>query len=184
MEKTEKPTGKIIKVGVTGPESSGKTWMARNLSERFQEPWLPEYAREYLNIHGPSYTIEDLYHIATEQLKREKLYAGKAAQLLFCDTDVIVLKVWFKYKFNVVPEFIEEALRAKTYGTHLLMRPDLPYEFDELRENPEKGDYFFDIFLREIEENGLDYVIIDGTGTERLKKAEVHIRQLLNSTPA
>jgi NadR type nicotinamide-nucleotide adenylyltransferase len=184
MEKVKVPAGDVLKIGITGPESSGKTWMARYLAEQFNDLWLPEYAREYLAEKGTSYELQDLHRIAREQLKREEKLLMKAGKILFCDTDILVLKIWYKYKFNIIPDFIQERLEANTYDLHLLMRPDIPYEEDPLRENPERGDFFFGIFRKELESNGLPYEIIQGTEQERTKKAGVLISQLLNSTPA
>ncbi len=184
MEKAEIQAGKILKVGITGPESSGKTWMANYLANRFNDVWLPEYAREYLSKNGPEYNIDDLHIIAREQLTREGVFAKKARKVLFCDTDVLVLKIWYQHKFNVVPDFIQQRLEADTYALHLLMRPDIPYEADPLRENPEKGKFFFDLFRSELEANKLNYGIITGTPEERTKKAGTLITKLLNSTPA
>jgi nicotinamide riboside kinase len=32
-----------------GPESTGKTTISELLSNHFNEPWVPEFARDYLN---------------------------------------------------------------------------------------------------------------------------------------
>jgi NadR type nicotinamide-nucleotide adenylyltransferase len=184
MEKAERPTRIVRKIGITGPESSGKTWMAQHLSTQFCDLWLPEYAREYLEgLHRP-YTITDLNHISHEQLGREESMMKDALRILFCDTDILVLKIWYEHKFGEAPAFIHERLKADTYDLHLLMKPDIPYEQDPLRENPEKGEYFFNLFRDQLERYNLSYAIISGDLTERQKKAGVHIQQLLNSTPA
>ena len=184
MEKTKRSTKTIRKIGITGPESSGKTWMAQHLSTQFCDPWLPEYAREYLKALNRSYTLTDLNHISREQLGREDEMMKDARRILFCDTDILVLKIWYEHKFGQAPAFIHERLQADTYDLHLLMKPDIPYQEDPLRENPEKGDYFFNLFRGQLEQYGLSYVIISGDSAERQKKAGAHIKQLLNGTPA
>ncbi|MEJ2004949.1 MAG: ATP-binding protein, partial [Cyclobacteriaceae bacterium] len=102
MAKIKKSAGRTLKIGITGPESSGKTWMARHLADRFNDVWLPEYAREYLMKTGGEYGINDLHIIAKEQLHREKEYLNKSKNILFCDTDIVVLKIWFAHKFKTV----------------------------------------------------------------------------------
>ncbi len=55
-------------ITIVGPESSGKTTLASQLSETLQCLWVPEYARNYLTNLGRSYQIDDLTTIAEGQL--------------------------------------------------------------------------------------------------------------------
>ncbi|MCA6078285.1 AAA family ATPase [Fulvivirga sedimenti] len=183
MEKaSEKTRTSVLKIGITGPESSGKTWMARALADMFDDLWLPEYAREYLSVLKRPYNEEDLNNIAREQLNREHVYLEQAGRILFCDTDALVLKIWYEHKFGMVPEFIEKSLG--TYSMHLVMKPDIAYEEDPLRENPELGNYFFNCFISILDSRKLKYEVISGSYGERIKKAGKYIQQLLDNTPA
>ena len=38
----------IKRISITGPESTGKSWLAEQLAGYYQDAWVPEYAREYL----------------------------------------------------------------------------------------------------------------------------------------
>ena len=38
----------LVKVVLFGPESTGKTTLARLLAEHYQTVWVPEFARDYL----------------------------------------------------------------------------------------------------------------------------------------
>ena len=38
----------VLKVVIFGPESTGKTTLAKDLAAHYKAPWVPEYAREYL----------------------------------------------------------------------------------------------------------------------------------------
>ena len=55
-------------ITIVGPESSGKTTLARQLAMQFGCPWVPEYAREYLEKQGGYYNETDLEQIAIGQL--------------------------------------------------------------------------------------------------------------------
>src|SRR5688572_19522645 len=55
-------------ITIVGPESSGKTTLARELASIFGAPWVPEYAREYLEGLGRPYVENDLNRIAEGQL--------------------------------------------------------------------------------------------------------------------
>ena len=61
----------MIKVVTTGPESSGKTTLAKALAEHYQIAWVPEYSRDYLNRLNRPYQEEDLLVIAKGQIQRE-----------------------------------------------------------------------------------------------------------------
>jgi len=65
----------VKRVVVIGPESTGKSSLCARLAEHFQSSWCPEYAREYLTVHGKTYQYEDLLKIAKEQLFLEDDYA-------------------------------------------------------------------------------------------------------------
>ena len=90
----------IKKVVIIGPESTGKSMLSEQLATHFKTQWVREYAREFLKTYGTSYSFEDLHKIATGQLKNEEvaLFNSQrltpAAEFLFIDTDMYVLKVW------------------------------------------------------------------------------------------
>ncbi len=56
-------------ITIVGPESSGKTTLARKLAAYMGCPWVPEYAREYLEGLGRGYVEDDLKVIAAGQLE-------------------------------------------------------------------------------------------------------------------
>jgi nicotinamide riboside kinase len=61
----------LLKIIVTGPESSGKTTLCNALSKHFNLPFSKEYAREYLNTLKRDYNPDDLLKIAKGQLQTE-----------------------------------------------------------------------------------------------------------------
>lgn len=66
-------------ITIVGPESSGKTTLARQLAGHFGCPWVPEYAREYLEGLGRPYEVEDLDIMAERQLAA--IWEGIGTQL-------------------------------------------------------------------------------------------------------
>ena len=49
MEKIPSQKRTLVKrIVLFGPESTGKTTLAKQLSEKYDVPWVAEYAREYL----------------------------------------------------------------------------------------------------------------------------------------
>lgn len=165
----------MIRIAVTGPESSGKTTLASVLAETCNAPLIREYAREYLTGLNRPYTSEDVELIAREQLRREDELAHHP--LVICDTDLLVLRIWFHHKYNQIPRWLEEHALANRYTHHLLTRPDVPYEPDPLRENPGLGDFFFDLFRGELEAFGLPYTVVEGSLEERLEISKKAINE-------
>lgn len=158
----------IKKIAILGPESSGKTELSSALAKHFDTGFAAEFARSFLPGLGRPYTADDLLFIARMQMQTEKTAKAKAKKILFCDTELINLKQWCLHKFGFCHKFIEEELNKKPYDSYLLTAPDLPWIADPLRENPDKGDYFFEIYKREIEHYGFPYAIVSGAGKQRL----------------
>lgn len=56
-------------ITIVGPESSGKTTLARELASFHDAPWVPEFARKYLEGLVGAYQENDLHRIAEGQLE-------------------------------------------------------------------------------------------------------------------
>ncbi len=162
----------MIRVAVTGPESSGKTTLASQLARHYDACLVTEYAREYLTELGRDYNKNDLDFISRKQLENESSAVKTGKPVIIFDTDIIVLKIWYEHKFGEVPEWLTSEISTRRYDLHLLTAPDVPYEPDPLRENPGKGQYFFQLFKSELESHGFDYRIINGRPDQRLIKAK------------
>ena len=155
----------MFKVGIIGPESTGKSTLAQYLSTQYDGVFVPEYARIYLEErareHGSAYayTREDVLRIAecqVEQLRELSEQEGVA----FFDTELIITKVWLEHKYGECPLFIEEALRQYPMDVYLLCYPDLEWQPDSVRENPTIREYLFDWYEREVQALGVPYYII------------------------
>jgi NadR type nicotinamide-nucleotide adenylyltransferase len=158
----------MIRIAITGPESSGKTTLAEQLALRTNGTWIPEYAREFLEQLNRPYTQDDLDTIAKGQLIAWENAPVSALQL--CDTDMTVMKVWSDFKFDSCSSFILEALNQQTFDHYFLCQPDLEWEEDPLREHPEQREELFELYLAELKERNLPFTIIGGSHEERLVK--------------
>ena len=74
-ENLKQLSSSLVKVVMFGPESTGKTTLAKALAEHYNTQWVPEYAREYLEEKlkktGEICAPEDIYPIALGQIKLE-----------------------------------------------------------------------------------------------------------------
>jgi NadR type nicotinamide-nucleotide adenylyltransferase len=156
---------------ILGPESTGKSTLAADLAAHFREPWVPEFAREYLEKLNRAYDFEDLSVIAKGQIELEDELAQNAKKFLFVDTDLRVIKVWSEHKFDIVHDWILEEIERRTYSKILITDVDLPWEADPLREHPELGMrmYFLDKYLDLASKSGFPFQLISGERTIRLE---------------
>lgn len=161
----------LKKIAIIGPESTGKTWLAERLAAHFGEPFVPEYAREYLNEHGPDYIKEDLLKIAQGQIALEDERSEKASHFLFCDTNLVVLKIWSDFKFNETDPWIEGQLKTRKYDHYFLTDIDLPWEQDPQREHPHQREYLYGLYQNYLTEKGLEFSTISGHGEDRITSA-------------
>ena len=167
----------IKKIALIGPESTGKTTLCRQLAMHFGTQWVPEFARDYISGLNREYTLDDIVRCAREQLRLESELIKTAKRFLFCDTEMIIAKVWCEDVFEIIPGELQVMVSAQKYDLCLLTLPDLPFLQDDVRENPHRREYFFEWYKRELEEAGYNYAVIGGTGETRLSNAIDVIRQ-------
>ncbi|MDX2287069.1 MAG: ATP-binding protein [Bacteroidia bacterium] len=161
----------IRRIAIVGPESTGKSLLSAQLAAHFAAPWVPEHAREYLTRLGRPYAEADLLEIARGQLALEAEMEQQAAGWLFCDTNLLVIKVWSEYKYGRCHPEILQRMALDRYALHLLADIDLPWEDDPLREHPHRRAELFGIYHAELRQSGLPAAVVRGLGEERLQSA-------------
>ncbi|MDL1948267.1 ATP-binding protein [Acidobacteria bacterium ACD] len=172
------PPRRLLRVVVTGPESTGKTTLARILAGRFDTTWAPEAARGYLTCLGRPPSLPDIEAIARLQLESEEAAARDARGLLVCDTDLLATRVWSEHYFGVCPGWVAEEAARRPYDLHLLCRADVPWVDDGLRDSPGLGPRFEDAFRRALREAGRPFVERSGSWPEREDRAVAAILAL------
>lgn len=133
---------------VTGPESSGKTTLAKTLQERLKADILPELARPYLTLTDGRYVASDIHYLYVQHKALLNAYSALDTEIIIEDTGPIVLQVWCMEKFSsrlLTDREIEEI----SYDLIVLCKPDIPWEADSLRENPDDRWQLYALF-REI----------------------------------
>jgi len=172
-----------VRISLTGPESAGKSTLAAQLAAHYATEFVSEYARHYLETHGPRYTLPDLEAIAYGQLAAEKAAASRAPDLLFCDTDLLVIKIWAENAFGTCPGWVLAELARPRYALTLLLAPDLPWTPDPLREHPNPAQrwQFYELYRAELVQRGWPFAEISGPPAERFAQAQAAVDGLRTS---
>ena len=158
------------KISVVGPESSGKTTLTKYLSKTLKCNYSEEYARAYLDKRK-TYDVQDLIKIAREQNRIIKNSIKKDNEYFIADTSCLVIELWSKIKFNYVDVDLEYLSLNEDFDFYLLCKPDIPWEEDRLRENPNDRDDIFNIYKSTLKKRNLNFKIVEGSLLERLLKA-------------
>lgn len=161
----------LIRIAIVGPECTGKSELAAYLAGHFNTVWVPEYARGYLDNLVRPYEPEDLLTIADGQLRIENEWALTANRFLFCDTTLLVIKVWSEFKFGTCDPEIIRAMENTSYDLHLLTYVDIPWENDPQREHPDRREELFQIYRNELVKMKVPFIEIRGQREERRKTA-------------
>ena len=160
-----------LPVSVFGPESTGKTTLARKLARRFGTVCVPEYARAHLEAQGGRLARRDIPLIARGQVASEEALARESNRILVCDTDPLLTKVWSETLFGSCPAGLAKQARARRYDLTLLTDVDVPWVGDSVRYLPKDRRGFFKRCRRELKGAGREPIILKGSWEKRFKTA-------------
>ena len=111
-------------VVLAGPESSGKSWLAALLQERFGGILVGEYVRYFIEQNPRDTSLADIPQIARGQLEWEDQARAKRPELLILDTHLLSNILWSQTLFGDCPDWLETELLKREYDLHLLLSPD------------------------------------------------------------
>ncbi len=176
MEKNlEQQHSSIIRIALFGPESTGKTTLAKQLAEHFETAWTPEFARDYLQEKWEKSSqicdVDDMLPIAYGQAKLENDSLSVANKYLFCDTNLLVTKVFSEVYYNFCDPLLDIAALKHEYDLFFLTNIDVPWEKDDLRDKPEGRESVFAVFKQTLIDNNKPFITLSGDKDLRLHKA-------------
>ncbi|WP_339547000.1 AAA family ATPase [Pseudomonas sp. RA_35y_Pfl2_P32] len=167
---------------LTGPESSGKSWLSAELHRHFGGLLVGEYVRYFIEQNPRDTCLADIPQIARGQIAWEDSARAQQPALLILDTHLLSNMLWSQTLFGDCPPWIEEQLLARHYDLHLLLSPHVvEWTDDGQRCQPQLGQRlaFFDATRDWLRLHGRRLQIIEGDWAERRRLAFVAVEQLL-----
>lgn len=165
----------VKRVCVFGPESTGKTHLARGLADTFQTICVPEHGRLYTDTFGLNLDGEDLVRIGCGQQAASVAARRQANRIQIEDTDPLLTAVWAEMLLGRhQPRLYEFDALADLY---ILCDIDVPWVDDGTRYFPEQADRerFANLCVKALEAKGAPYVMVRGSWEERRRTAEAAI---------
>ncbi|TDN97282.1 AAA family ATPase [Sunxiuqinia elliptica] len=173
---------RLVRIAITGPESTAKSTLAHELAEHFKGIFYPEYARQYLESQSTEYTYEDVEAITRKQIEQYHEAENSNAPFVFFDTWLIISKIWFQWVYQREPEWLENQIDELPIDLYLLCLPDIPWEPDPLRENGgEERLHLFGVYKEELIARNQRFVEVGGLGEERTRNAIRAVQSCLRS---
>lgn len=168
-------SAEIIRIAFFGPESTGKTTLAQQLANHYETEFVPEFARDYLQEKldktGGICEISDMLPIAVGQTKLENEALLVANKFLFCDTNVMVTKVFSEMNYNFCNPILHKAALNHHYDLVFLTDIDVPWEKDDLRDTPSGREKTFAVFKQALIDNNKPFITISGDKELRFDNA-------------
>jgi len=154
-----------------GPESTGKSTLARRLAEHFGTIAAPEYGRIYCEEFGTYCTADDLRNIVRGQRALEAAARRQANRILILDTDRLMTALWADMLLGIRPPDLDAV--EQTADVYLLADIDIPWADDGTRYFPGEAarKRFYAICRKELEKRALPFAEIKGEGDARLEAA-------------
>lgn len=171
----------MIKIVLTGSESTGKTELASRLGAHFGVPVSEEFVRHYASTHGPTLGFGDHGPIAKGQMASEDDAIARARDLVILDTDLVSTVVYCEHYFGRAPEWIESEARARAGQLYLLLEPDIPWQPDGVRDRGDRRAEMHQLFRDKLRALQLRYAEIHGEREDRLTAA---VRAIESITPS
>jgi nicotinamide riboside kinase len=165
----------ILKIALFGPESTGKTTLAKQLAEYYETEWVPEFARDYLQEKWEENqhicVADDMLPIAYGQVALENKKLASAKKYLFSDTNLMVTKVFSEMYYGFCDPLLNEAALEHEYDLFFLTDIDVPWEKDDIRDTPDGRESVFSVFKQTLIDTKKPFITLSGNKESRLAKA-------------
>lgn len=161
----------MIRVVLTGSESTGKTTLAAALAVHYGVEFVPEFVRRYAAEKNGPLDFNDHGPIARGQIALEDAAIARENLLVIQDTDLLSTVVYCDHYFGRCPDWIREKARERRPDLYLLCEIDLPWIHDGVRDRGHMRDEMQRLFRDAVIASGAPYANVRGTGDDRTQRA-------------
>lgn len=166
----------VSRVAILGAESTGKSTLAAALANHYETVWVPEYLREFVELHGRTPQEHEQFIIASTQVAREERAIAQARSFLFCDTSPLITVLYSRFYFGRVDARLEELAATHVYDYTIVTLPDSPWAPDGLmRESPEVRQTIHEQLLGMLATLAIPYLPVKGDVAERVEQVRTYL---------
>lgn len=163
----------VVHAVFVGAPSTGKTTLTSRLAQEFGTLWMPEYGREYWDLHNVNrrLTLEQLEEIGRAHREREDEMLGRANRVLFTDTNAQTTHLFSHYyNGDATPQLRRWADEcASRYDIFFLCEEDIPYEDDPDRSGEANRTEFQKRIRADLHMRRIPYFTIRGSLDQRVQ---------------
>ncbi|MEN2506753.1 AAA family ATPase [Stutzerimonas stutzeri] len=165
-----------------GAESTGKSWLAARVQQRFGGVVVGEYVRHFIDSEQRDTCLADIPAIARGQLAWEDAARRQRPELLILDTHLLSNMLWSQTLFGNCPAWLEDELLTRRYDLHLLLSPDgAEWHADGQRCQPDAAERwaFHEACRSWLQRHRQPFVEIAGDWARREQQAVAKVQALL-----
>jgi nicotinamide riboside kinase len=164
-----------LRICLTGPESTGKTWLATELATSYGTTFVPEYARQYAEEHPRPLELDDVESIALGEISL--LDDEPDGLLAILDTDLLSTVVYSNHYYGTCPGWIVEEAKGRLADLYVLLDVDTPWADDAVRDAAQDRLALFEDFRSTLLRVGARFETVSGNWEQR----SLRVRELVDS---
>lgn len=157
---------KLLRMTVTffGQESCGKTTQSKALANTMNAHWLPEYAREYLEIQlTPEVTDARMIDIENGQYASEQAIATQEDKpFIFRDTDLLSTIGYYRI-YGGNDKVCISLFKKSMADLYIVMNDNIPFVRDKLRYGNDERESKKEFWINLLKEFDLPYYEVKST---------------------
>ena len=171
----------MIRVVLTGSESTGKSTLAWRIAKHFDADYVPEFVRGYAEKKGGVLSFADHGPIARGQMAIEDEHIASDKPLLIQDTDLLSTVLYCDHYFGQCPRWIVDAANERKPDLYLLCDIDIPWIADGVRDRGHLREEMQKLFRDAVVRSKVPFVLVTGEGEARFACATAAIEEFLGS---